>query len=98
MRREGPAGPWRVSSIEEESSSVDTNISKVGAKMMVPDFSGVPSDRTRRNGLKLKRRGVHLNMKKLFPLRVAERWNRLPRVGVECPSGDTPNPPGHLPV
>ena len=47
----------------------------------------VPSDRTRGNGHKLKKRKLQLNRRKnFFTLRVTEPWPRLPRGAVESPS------------
>jgi len=50
-------------------------------------FSVAPSNRTRGNGHKVKRRKFQPNLrKKFFPLRVTEHWHRLPREVVESPS------------
>ena len=49
-------------------------------------ISGVCSDRTRSNGLKLEHRKFHTNMQKnFFTVKVMEHWNRLPREVVESP-------------
>ena len=49
--------------------------------------SVVLSDRARGNGHSLECRKFHMNVsKKLFTVRVAEHWNRLPREAVEAPS------------
>jgi len=50
-------------------------------------FPVVSSDRTRRNGHKLKQRKLQLKRRKnFFPLRVPEPRPRLPREAVESPS------------
>jgi len=49
--------------------------------------SVVPSNRTKGNGHKLKRRKFRLNMQMIFvTLRLMEPWNMLPREAVDSPS------------
>ena len=50
-------------------------------------FSGVCGDRTRGSGHKTEPRQFRTNTRKnFFPVRVAERWDRLPREAVGSPS------------
>jgi len=49
-------------------------------------FSQVIRDRTRSNGLKLRRGSLEWRLGKISLLRVVRHWNRLPREVVESPS------------
>ncbi|KAK4831148.1 hypothetical protein QYF61_015451 [Mycteria americana] len=50
-------------------------------------FSGVPSDKTKGNGHKVKHRRFRLNIRKHFlPVKVTDHWHRLPREVVDSPS------------
>lgn len=50
-------------------------------------FPGVPSDRTRGSGHKLKHKRFYMNIKKpFFTVRVMKCWHRLPREVMESAS------------
>lgn len=71
---------WDLSNVYEY---LKTGYQEDGTRL----FLVVPENGTRGNGHKLNRRKFHLNMRKsFFTVRVAERWNRLPRGIVESPS------------
>lgn len=69
------------------------NITKAGARRIVPESSVVPS-----SGHKLKHNKFHLNMRKsLFTLRVQSTEQAAQGFVVGFP-GDLPNLPGYVPV
>lgn len=54
-------------------------------------FSGVPSDRNKGNGHKMKHRRFSLNIREhFFTVRVTEYWDRLPGEVAGSPSLQTP--------
>ncbi|KAJ7411152.1 hypothetical protein WISP_104064 [Willisornis vidua] len=89
-------------SLEERRLRVDLvnpykclqGLSEDGARL----FSVMSRNRTRSNSHKLNKK-FHINMRKnFFMLRVAEHWNSFQGEHGVSPSGDIPDPPGHVPV
>lgn len=69
--------------------SMHINISNVGSKRMVPDYSVVLSNTMRSKGHKIKHKKFHFSMRKnFFTLRVTEHGNSCPErswiIGLLC--------------